>query len=88
MKQNFCDWLNFFFFNYDLLNGHPFMKFRSPDGNKKMVVPIKKGINRVNPREANLLQLKNDQFRPRRIEQHLRHCDLVASDDPSFSKEY
>ena len=55
---------------------------------KKMAVPIKNGIDRVNPREANLLQLKNDQFRPRRIEQHLRHCDLVASDDSSYSKEY
>ena len=55
---------------------------------KKMAVPIKNVINRVNPRETNLLQLKNDQFRPRRIEQHIRHCDLVASDDAFFSKEY
>ena len=35
-----------------------------------------------------ILQIKCDQLRPRRLEQHLRHCSLVASGEPSFSKEY
>ena len=34
------------------------------------------------------LQLKCEQLRPRRLEQHLRHCALVATGDPSFSMEY
>ena len=41
MKQYFCDWLKFFVVNYDLLNGHPFTKFRSPEGNYKNGSPNK-----------------------------------------------
>ena len=33
-------------------------------------------------------QLKCEQLRPRRLDQHRRHCALVATGDPTFSKEY
>ena len=37
---------------------------------------------------TSILQIKCDQLRPRRLEQHLSHCYLIGSGEPSFSKEY
>ena len=33
-------------------------------------------------------QLKCEQLQPRRLDQHRRHCALVATGDPTFSNEY